>query len=69
MSPYLHKPAVIIMMLFAISVNNVIRASCAAYGACSPRSYYGVILIMTSFTTELQSYRHTDTLPHLIYKA
>ena len=47
-----------------------------AYGARSPRSHYGVILIVTSFATELatptvtdvRKYVPTDTLPRLIYK-
>ena len=55
-SPYLHKPAIII----------IIR---------SPRSHYDVILITTSFATELatpsvtdERTLRTDTLPRLIYK-
>ena len=47
-----------------------------AYVARSPRSHYDVILIVTSFATELatptvtdvRTYEHTDTFPRLIYK-
>jgi len=46
-----------------------------AYGACSPRSHYDVIFIVTPFATELvtptvtdeRTYA-TDTLPRSIYK-
>jgi len=41
-----------------------------AYGARSPRSHYGVIVIVTSFATELVTPTvkdvRPDTLPHLI---
>jgi len=70
-SPYLHKPAVIIMTSFHY---DVIRAS-RSYGARSPRSRYDVILIMTSFATELATPSvtdrrtlRTDTIARLIYK-
>jgi len=46
-----------------------------AYGACSPRSHYDVILIVTSFATELvtptvtdECKYATDILLRLIYK-
>jgi len=46
-----------------------------AYGAHSPRSHYDVILIVTSFATELGTPTftdvrtlRTDTLPRLIYR-
>jgi len=43
-----------------------------ARGARSPRSHYDVILIVTSFATELATPtvtdERTDTLPRLIYK-
>jgi len=43
-----------------------------AYGARSPRSHYDVILIVTSFATELATPTvtdvRTDTLPRLIYE-
>jgi len=43
-----------------------------AYDARSSRSHYDVILIVTSFATELATptvtYVRTDTLPRLIYK-
>jgi len=51
-----------------------------ARGACSPRSHYDVILIVTSFASELPmptplwTYEcmyvcmYTDTLPRLMYK-
>ena len=43
-----------------------------ARGARSPRSHYDVILIVTSFATELATPTvtdvRTDTLPRLIYK-
>ena len=43
-----------------------------AYGARSPSSHYNVILIVTSFATELATPTvtdvRTDTLPRLIYK-
>jgi len=43
-----------------------------AYGARSPRSHYDVILIVTSFTTELAmpiiADKRMDTLPRLVYK-
>jgi len=62
-SPYLHKPAIVIMRS-------------RAYGARSPHSHYDVILVMTLFATELamptitdvRTYVHTDTLLRLIYK-
>jgi len=43
-----------------------------AYGACSPDSHYHVILIMTSFATELATPSVTDVLtsatPYRVYK-
>jgi len=41
--------------------------SCA-YGARSPRFHCDVILIVTSFATELATPTDTDTLPRLIYR-
>jgi len=60
MSPYLHKPAIVIVTSHAPS-------------AGSPRSHYDVILIVMSFATELTTPSITgvlrmDTLPRLIYK-
>jgi len=44
-SPYLHKPATVIVTSFSLWH--------LARGARSPHSHYDVILIVTSFTTEL----------------
>jgi len=76
-SPYLHKPGIVthsdiivIMTSFVILI-MMSRVYCAR----SPRSHYDVILIVTSFTTELATPTvtdvrtlHTDTLPRLIYR-
>jgi len=48
-----------LLSLWCHSHYDVIRAS-RAYGARSPRSHYDVILIMTSFTTELATPSVTD---------
>jgi len=46
--------------------------TCRTYGARSPRSHYDVILIVTSFATQLATptvtVERTDTLPRLMYK-
>jgi len=58
-SPYLHEPAIVIM---THSYYDVIRAA-RAYGARNPRasySHYAVILIVTSFATELARPSVTD---------
>jgi len=53
----------------------VILMMSRVFCARSPRSHYDVILIVTSFTTELATPTvtdvrtlHTDTLPRLIYR-
>jgi len=65
-SPYLHKPAIVIVTSFSL-----LRP--APTGAGSPRFHYDVILIMTSFATQLTTPPavtdvRTDTLPRLTYK-
>jgi len=57
-SPYLHKPAIFIVMSLSLW-----RLMPTAYGArCirSPHSRYDVILIVTSFTTELATFIVTE---------
>jgi len=57
-SPYLHKPAIIIVTSF--SLWRITRA----YGARSPRSHYDVILIVTSFATVMDE--RTLQTPYLV---
>ena len=54
-----HLPISQLLSLWRHSHYHVIRAS-RAYGARSPRSYYDVILIVTSFATELATPTVTD---------
>jgi len=64
-SPYLHKPAIVIVTSFSLTTSR-------AYGAGSPRSHYDVTVTVTSFATELATPtvtdERTDTLPRLMYK-
>jgi len=58
--PYLHKPAIATVM----SLASLVRT----YGARSPRSHYDVILIMTSFATELATSTVTEVRTYITYR-
>jgi len=60
-SPYLHKPAIVIVTSFSLwRHSHILR--------CSRRSHYNVTLTVTSFAITDGRTLSMDTLPHLIYR-